>query len=897
MNRFWDIESYRNLFCIGFLDENDHLDMFYICEEPEEVERACKDSGYSYKTHDLTEDASLLKKYMANPIPSDGEPSLLSNFLDVEEKVVEAKEDWYFAYNSINYDIPMVHKLLESMVGNRTRMSSEALRSFSDDLINDVQHYTPINSYKQYGNHADVAMLNEGQVQMGRPMIGLKTLVGILGGSIVESESNKTGFSKSIYDDILYNINDVKVLKDDVYPGIMESTFTIRRTLLKNYPELERNNVTVNDSSATFVENIIAPDEPIEDTPVVTFAYPAEHIAEEKGVEQIDFLEDTKEWYMENVYKQVYKHNPEAADRHLAKFHSVYQYYDSYRGKNWNSSARHIFAHGINPERRVDRHKPLRTYGTILPFIDKYGNESPSYVQFSIGGIHGAEIFKEQLDQDRAKIAEVREKYTHLSEVPKKDMSRGLRNLVKLQSREKYKGYPQRYSHEIPKFYYKTDEIDRIIPPEEFSPYQIKKALPQEGIPDYYERLHKRYNYTSIGQAVHQDFTGFYPLLLINLGAFYDGKGRDKYQEVYDLRVGLKRKLQTLEFGSEEYIELDIEQDGYKLVLNSATGILDASFDKKIRANNKAVAMRIIGQLMTWRIGMALALEGANIPSSNTDGIYATNMDLELNEKIVKRELEDLYIDIEPENMFLVSKDSNTRMEIVDGNVTSAKGGSLTAWNGAQVSKNLAHPALVDRMLTDYLQRADIDGPVDIELIRECLKEYIEKTDKRRFVYMASWVMRSTSGSLFVDSKDRVHKGTIRTWLSDSGVTLSRYNTRKMKRGDTLDEYAERLFPDSLLGDPDIVSYLAQIGALEGSFEKGVTVDYYNKSDDMKVDVLSETKISNLNPGTYLYINNHAISEMDEEEINNIYKHIEVEEYVSLIAIFAKQWHNELLAS
>src|SRR5699024_11177438 len=141
-----------------------------------------------------------------------------------------------------------------------------------------------------------------------------------------------------------------------------------------------------------------------------------------------------------------------------------------------------------------------------------------------------------------------------------------------------------------------------------------------------------------------------------------------------------------------EYELVDIEQNGYKLVLNSASGVLDGSFDTNLRANNKALAMRAIGQLFTWRIGMALAIEGARVPSSNTDGIYVLNMELEKNKAIVNRELKELYNEIDPEPRYLVSKDTNNRMEMEDGRITSARGGTLTSCNGADVDTRLAHP-------------------------------------------------------------------------------------------------------------------------------------------------------------------------------------------------------------
>ena len=209
--------------------------------------------------------------------------------------------------------------------------------------------------------------------------------------------------------------------------------------------------------------------------------------------------------------------------------------------------------------------------------------------------------------------------------------------------------------------------------------------------------------------------------MLINLGTFHDGQGRDPYEEVKNERIQIKGQLKTLKRGTKEYEDVDQTQDGLKLILNSASGILDGSHDTNLRANNKAIAMRIIGQLFTFRIGMALTLEGATIPSSNTDGIYATNIDFESNKRIVEETLQGLYISIDPEEMYLVSKDTNNRMEIVDGKVTSAKGGIVGSWNGATVYQSLPHPALVDRILTDYLREADLDGPIDHDIIRKCV--------------------------------------------------------------------------------------------------------------------------------------------------------------------------------
>jgi len=176
----------------------------------------------------------------------------------------------------------MIDKVLSSVVGNKVRMSTRSIREFSDTLIRDEPHDTDVYAYLRYGNHVDAAFLNEKQINRGRPTVGLKTLVGVLGGSIIESESNKTGISESIYDDILYNINDIVELKDVVFPGQMETTFNTRKNLLDTYPSLTANRVTVNSTSAKFVEFIVSPDKQIDDTPTVSYMYPAPHIAEIK---------------------------------------------------------------------------------------------------------------------------------------------------------------------------------------------------------------------------------------------------------------------------------------------------------------------------------------------------------------------------------------------------------------------------------------------------------------------------------------------------------------------------------------------------------------------------------------------------------------------------------------
>lgn len=320
---------------------------------------------------------------------------------------------------------------------------------------------------------------------------------------------------------------------------------------------------------------------------------------------------------------------------------------------------------------------------------------------------------------------------------------------------------------------------------------------------------------------------------------------------------------------------------------------------------------------------MVLALEGATIPSSNTDGIYVFNIDIDKNIELVNNELKKLYIQIDPEPVYLVSKDANNRMEMEDGKVISARGASLTSWNGANVDNRLAHPALVDKVLTLYLQNDDIlDKPVDRTLLLKSLQHYHDHIDvleafqdypdakKRTFVYMASWVMRSTSGSIMIDDKNNIYPGTIRTWLTAHGTTLSRYGTRKAKPSATYEDYASKLFGNVKLGNPDTIRYLTDIGAYDKYFEDAITVDEYKAHRQVQIDnngkskylgesvpVISETKISNLPENGKVHINNNSILKMTEDEINELYKQIDINSYVDMLADFASKWHNVLVAS
>ena len=128
---FWDMETYDNLFCYGFLDERNHLEMYRV--------------------------------------------------------------------NTVN----------DANDGKRA-----LIRSHFDTIINRTAPYVDTTPYERHTNQVDCAYLNEKMMDKGRPTVGLKTLVGIKDGSIIESDSNKSTNSDDIYADVLNDIKDITELRD-----------------------------------------------------------------------------------------------------------------------------------------------------------------------------------------------------------------------------------------------------------------------------------------------------------------------------------------------------------------------------------------------------------------------------------------------------------------------------------------------------------------------------------------------------------------------------------------------------------------------------------------------------------------------------------------------------------
>lgn len=255
---------------------------------------------------------------------------------------------------------------------------------------------------------------------------------------------------------------------------------------------------------------------------------------------------------------------------------------------------------------------------------------------------------------------------------------------------------------------------------------------------------------TSVGEVIHEDFTSYYPNMLRNMRAFHNEQlGEDLYAQILadKDRYNVLKKEADRNGDEEIAARWNLLRNGTKLILNSASGAGDTAYDTSIRMNNRIISMRIIGQLFTWWIGQAqtFGADGihALIPSTNTDGIYSV-MEADVNNAILAAESERIGVEIEPESLFIASKDSNNRLELdVDNEqdsslpleerlrIVGAGGASLAAHKGPRVDKRLNHPVISDWALARYLRRIVADtqetpaGRAPITIDQACDADFI----------------------------------------------------------------------------------------------------------------------------------------------------------------------------
>lgn len=757
------------------------------------------------------------------------------------------KHPYLAGYNSTNYDTVILALYLaeafrdytlgeDTGLGSARYRPTEAslIRSYNDRMFSEdfkkqmprylVDEHGGWNgtankirrSMLNSGRHIDIARLNEVQ-----QMVGLKRLLGGLGRQIMESD--KLGSHNARLETVeefcellAYNVSDVVGLAKLFEHPTYSSGFDLKKGLLDEYPEtiynakpgtsepdinprsVRRNRLGPDSTSARFAATILAPYKPLTDWETVSFVYPEKSVAEARGVEQVNVLDESKRFFDENV------HDEEAR----WQFQQVYMYYKSIEGKNFNESgsmdnysynkegtyrAHYTKVHGgqFPPTLEPLTLKNIPKRPNNIPYFYEDGRPSRAFATFSTGGIHGAEADWEAWQADAAQaqaynamLQEVMEKYPDPldvrqekvvtlddgTEIPYKDVLTSSKSTIKaLKARSEF-------IEEVLGGDPKNPTQSQIEKAEEEFPgvgFKKPKALPElfEAKTDGSTKLKTKYAYTSAEPAIHEDFTSYYPNLLRGMNAFYNPDlGEDRYAKIFfdKERYGQQRKDPSL--SEEERSRINVLREGTKLILNAASGAGDATHDNNIRMNNVIISMRILGQLFSWRIGQAQTLAGAKIISTNTDGLYSAGLDRETNDRILEEQAAATGVEIEPEPMIVISKDANNRLEldvpegdtpVWEAPIIGASGGSLACHQEPQPTKSLAHPAVLDWALARYLRYIvggyqpewrdtplTLDEPLDERMGKQLMKQAVQQNDPTHAARLFQHIVSASVGSI-----------------------------------------------------------------------------------------------------------------------------------------------------
>ncbi|WP_326742827.1 hypothetical protein [Streptomyces sp. NBC_01768] len=801
-------------------------------------------------------------------------PASLRPVCDTDPDYDPVAHPFLAGYNSLNYDTVMLALyLMEAFPAPHSGRliqptTAREMREHNDKLFNEHIEYMPgylgwdgpaskiRRAMLHSGRHLDVARLNELQVK-----VGLKRLLGMLGHQIKESEklSHDTSISTigELYELLAYNVSDCLGLAQLFQHPAYASAFDLKAGLLTQYSEtvyakngsVRRDRLTIDSSSAKFVGRILAPYTALNDIESVSFLYPAKAVADERGISQVNILDECVRFFEENVAPDPGKDaaaTPAQAKAHQ-QFMRVVDYYRSIEGQNFNDSEEYRDLFDL-PAKSL---RELPKAPNNVPYFHRDASPSSCFVTFSTGGIHGAEADMTVFDADSFEhreqaaaigiarlfypdakdfVAEAKRQHNLLALPDGTAVDKRLVLLGSDPEKAKYrkpkKGDPDQ-AEQLARAQAQVPDPAELLATQRPDAEALHVRLadgtvldgkvvlavtsavkaayrdePAKKAPtlftvkaDRSTKLHPKFARTSAGLVIHEDFTSYYPNLLRNMKAFYNPElGEDRYTTIFFEKERLGFEMKKPGISSEEKARLTTLRNGTKLILNSASGAADAAHRTPIRMNNRTIAMRIIGQLFSWRIGQAQTLAGARIISTNTDGLYSVvggenGFDETTNNRVLAEQQAAIGIDIEPELMFLISKDSNNRLEleppgesrsVADSPIITASGGTLACHAGPTPTKSLAHPAVIDFALARYLQTVASRGeealaePFDPVLGRKMIEEAVDPADPVRTLLLFQNVLAASRGKVtYPFAADPVGAGPDGDDNEDSGAKLA----------------------------------------------------------------------------------------------------------------------------
>lgn len=318
-------------------------------------------------------------------------------------------------------------------------------------------------------------------------------------------------------------------------------------------------------------------------------------------------------------------------------------------------------------------------------------------------------------------------------------------------------------------------------------------------------------------------------------------------------------------------------------------------------------------QLFSYRIGQAQTIEGARITSTNTDGLYSV-LDPEINNPILERESAQINVDIEPEPLILISKDTNNRIELNEPKpdnkrlemdidqkyaIMGASGGTLSCRQGPVPTKSLAHPAIIDWAATEYLIKAGtksdnvtLEKPFDEELGLRILTAPI--TDPTLF-QTKSEVLRMFQNVLASSDGSQMYNFAMRD-DDPNPIDLQHYNRVFIMKDKTPNTYhlskaVVRTITDATIQkrrkDDELPQQHDEM-ALKLLKTQGITRESIPDNKEAAI-----SKITNIEDTWYMRIENRDLSTLSNQELDEITQGLDIDKYLTLFKdCFEKNWRN-----
>ena len=586
--------------------------------------------------------------------------------------------------------------------------------------------------------------------------LGLKRYAAQAGWQILESELVKsqdslrviaskinakraiTGESKVtpvelLADMIGYNVLDVLNSKRLFEMGDWQTGFKQHLQLLDRFEDSFEGKLYVDSTNSKFIEYVIVPNnggKPIRlrDADSIDLTFPT-------ADGDKDMLEVAKEFGLPD---------------------EVYAFYDNYRNtKTQNGKqAVEIGKEKVLSDPRLTKakdEKRLSDKGTTLDVwvTDTSGNINNSHINVSVGGAHGEyasfDDYVKNIDYEKAFVNEqklIEDYYNTLvindPELSEKDNEKQTRALRLAFARDVKAGEMFKDPNtgaevgKIPMNQLVTVNSKRIT---------LKKVPSFSQVPsDYVKTVFAK-------DVIHADVDSLYPTLLTLLHTLLRSDGKDVYGDLRNERLKLKASLPS---HKPDYTEHDWEVNAVqmlnKLLLNSATGAADANFDTNILVSNKITAMRIIGNLLIYILSMKLAAIGGTLVSINTDGLYVYGISKEDANDVIEEWTKYFNLSASPEVVErFISKDTNNRIEVSEGKLDYAGGGSFSAWKKPSLMKSVAKPAMMDEALVNYMwKEADPLSSFDRTFVTNYITERIAHAttdeEKEELLLKFQWI-------------------------------------------------------------------------------------------------------------------------------------------------------------